>query len=162
MKKCIGVLFLLAGIVLTACNESDKVPEPVICPESLYCEDVAVLSLDETGANFGYGHWNESSSDLILICSETDFEKYSIEDRELFSEIDFNKNTLVLIQNRASKGIHSMNIYLGKWESILSYLVIAEIKHYDTTESPQWRAALLAPIIPKDSEIVLSTLQIKW
>ena len=154
MKKIISAFILLTGTVLSGCKDSDTVPEIAVCPSGVYKVETTTLSL------YNHGEWNNTSADIILIRSEADYEKYAIEDRDSFPKIDFNENTLVLIQSEPSSGVFLRSISMGKWEDRLSYLVIAEIQQTAACVMTQWKAALLAPAIPEEAEVTLSVIQI--
>jgi len=68
-------------------------------------------------------------------------------------DIDFEKNTLLLVAGQATNGIESVKKNFVKADAQYIYSVTFLLN--DTTEAPKWRVAQLVPSVPNEAKISL-------
>ena len=72
---------------------------------------------------------------------------------KLPEDIDFEKNTLLLVAGQATNGIESVKKNFVKADAQYIYSVTFLLN--DTTEAPKWRVAQLVPFVPSEAKISL-------
>ena len=99
-------------------------------------------------------NWAETpANQLIVIRSQAELADFIFPNDKLPEDIDFEKNTLLLVAGQATNGIESVKKNFVKADAQYIYSVTFLLN--DTTEAPKWRVAQLVPFVPSEAKISL-------
>ena len=99
-------------------------------------------------------NWAETpANQLIVIRSQAELADFIFPNDKLPEDIDFEKNTLLLVAGQATNGIKSVKKNFVKADAQYIYSVTFLLN--DTTEAPKWRVAQLVPFVPSEAKISL-------
>ncbi|EFR56863.1 hypothetical protein HMPREF9720_3018 [Alistipes sp. HGB5] len=88
-----------------------------------------------------------------MIRSQAELADFIFPNDKLPEDIDFEKNTLLLVAGQATNGIESVKKNFVKADAQYIYSVTFLLN--DTTEAPKWRVAQLVPSVPNEAKISL-------
>ena len=142
MKKII-CLIAMALFTVTGCTSVEMNQTKTDTPDDNTQGNATTLSCADYTLN-PLWNWAETpANQLIVIRSQA----------ELAEDIDFEKNTLLLVAGQATNGIESVKKNFVKADAQYIYSVTFLLN--DTTEAPKWRVAQLVPFVPSEAKISL-------
>ena len=143
MKKII-CLIAMALFTVTGCTSVEMNQTKTDTPDDNTQGNATTLSCADYTLN-PLWNWAETpANQLIVIRSQAD---------KLPEDIDFEKNTLLLVAGQATNGIESVKKNFVKADAQYIYSVTFLLN--DTTEAPKWRVAQLVPFVPSEAKISL-------
>ena len=141
MKKII-CLIAMALFTVTGCTSVEMNQTKTDTPD------------DNTQGNATTLYWAETpANQLIVIRSQAELADFIFPNDKLPEDIDFEKNTLLLVAGQATNGIESVKKNFVKADAQYIYSVTFLLN--DTTEAPKWRVAQLVPFVPSEAKISL-------
>ena len=152
MKKII-CLIAMALFTVTGCTSVEMNQTKTDTPGDNTQGNATTLSCADYTLN-PLWNWAETpANQLIVIRSQAELADFIFPNDKLTEDIDFEKNTLLLVAGQATNGIESVKKNFVKADAQYIYSVTFLLN--DTTEAPKWRVAQLVPFVPSEAKISL-------
>lgn len=151
MKKFV---YLVAMVLFTAagCSSVEMNNTNAGSPDDTQDKAVALSCSDYTLNP--HWSWTETpANQLIVIRNQTELANYIFPNDKLPEDIDFERNTLLLVAGQATNGIVSVTKDFAKAD--VQYIYSVTFLLNDTTEAPKWRVVQLVPRVPGEAKILL-------
>ena len=152
MKKIV-CLVAMALFTAAGCSSVEMNNSKGGSPDDGTPENAVTLSCSDYTLNPRWSWTETPANKLIVIRSKEELANYIFPNDKLPEDIDFEKNTLLLVAGQATNGIESVKKNFVKADAQYIYSVTFLLN--DTTEAPKWRVAQLVPSVPNEAKISL-------
>ena len=151
MKKIVYFI-AMALFTATGCTSVEMNQTKADTPNNTQGNVTTLFCTDYTLNPFW--NWAETPpNQLIVIRSQAELADFIFPNDKLPEDIDFEKNTLLLVAGQATNGIESIKKNFVKADAQYIYSITFLLN--DTTEAPKWRIVQLVPSVPGEARISL-------